>query len=285
MRVCLIFLVMTVVRLLRRLQASIVKIDKIRSSTVYAEETRTIFHRLLQSELPESEKSSARLAEEAQNLLAAGTDSTANTLSAITYHLLSNPHILQKLQSELQDAIPEGSLPVFSKIESLPYLSAVIQEGLRLHPAVSTRQERVSPDEDLAYTNNKTKAAYRIPAGTCMAMSAVLLSRLPEIYPSPAEFRPERFLENPKLKRHQLTFSRGTRVCLGINLAYQEMYMILATLFRRCDAWDGTGKQKSMTLELFETTRDDIEFARDLVTENTRHDSQGVRIVIRRPSN
>ena len=229
------------------------------------------------------EKSSSRLAEEAQNLLAAGTDSTANTLAALTYQLLTNPQILQKLRAELQEAIPEGSLPIFPNIENLPYLSAVIQEGLRLHPAVSTRQERVAPDEDLFYTDEKSKKTYRIPAETCVAMSPVLLSRLPEVYPSPGEFRPERFIEDPKLKRHQLTFSRGTRICLGINLAYQEMYMILAALFRAYDGWDGTGKQKGSTLELFETTSGDVEIARDLVTENMKADSQGVRVTVRGP--
>jgi cytochrome P450 len=262
-----------------------VKINKIRSSTAQAEETRTIFHGLLQSDLPESEKSSARLAEEAQNLLAAGTDSTANTLAAITYHLLSDPDKLQKLQAELHSAVPKGSLPTFSKIETLPYLSAIIQEGLRLHPAVAVRQERVAPEEDLVYTDDKNGKTYKIPAGTCMSMNAVLLSRLPEVYPSPQEFRPERFLDNPKLKRYQLTFSRGTRICAGINLAYQEMYMILAAVFTRYDAWDGTGKQKSMTLELFETTNEDVDCIRDLVTEVVKDDSKGVRAMVRGLSN
>lgn len=264
-------------------QAAQAKIDKIRSSTAFAEETGTIFHGLLQSDLPESEKSSARLAEEAQVLLAAGTDSTANTLSAITYHLLTNPLKLQKLRAELQDAIPEGSQPTFSQIENLPYLSAVIQEGLRLHPAVSTRQERVATDEDLFYKNNNSNTTYRIPAGTCVSMSAVLLSRLPEIYPCPGEFLPERFLGNPKLKRYQLTFGRGTRICLGINLAYQELYMILASLFRRYDVWDDKTEEQrsSLALELFQTTREDIDIVRDLVTENVKPDSKGVRVVIR----
>lgn len=222
-----------------------------------------------------------RLAEEASVLLSAGTDTTANTLAAITYHLLANPHILQKLRTEIRDTIPEGYLPSFSTVENLPYLSAVIQEGLRLHPAISTRQERVAPNEDLFYTNNNNGVTYKIPAGTTIAMSAVLLSRLPELYPSPDEFRPERFLENPKLKRYQLTFSRGTRICLGINLAYMEMYMILAALFRRYDLWDKTGEQKSPTLELFQTTREDIDIARDFVTENVKSDSQGVRVIVR----
>jgi cytochrome P450 len=261
-----------------------IKIDSIRSSSSRDEPIRTIFYGLLQSDLPESEKSSARLAEESQNLLAAGTDSTANTLTAITYHLLSSPEKLQKLQAELRGVVPEGSLPKFSEIENLPYLSAIIQEGLRLHPAVASRQERVAPEEDLIYTDEKSKKTYRIPAGTCMAMNPVLLSRLPEVYPSPQEFRPERFLENPKLKRHQLTFSRGTRICAGINLAYQELYMILAAVFTRYDRWDGTGKQKALTLELCETTRRDVDCMRDLVTEVVPDDSKGVRVVVRGPS-
>ncbi len=256
------------------------KINKIKSSTTSAEEKQTIFHGLLESELPESEKTSARLAEEAYVLLAAGTDSSANTMASIVYHLLSNPDKLQKLRAELQEAIPDGIQPTFARLENLPYLSSVIQEGLRLCPAVSTRQERIAPDEDLFYTNPKTQASYPIPAGTCMAMSAVLLSRRPDIYPSPEEFRPERFLEDPKLKRYNLTFSRGTRICLGINLAYMEMYMILAGLFRRYDGSDGTEKG-SPTLELFQTTSEDVEIVRDLVTENRKESSKGVRIMVR----
>lgn len=261
-------------------QTSIDKINKIRSAPVFSEET-TIFHGLLQSNLPESEKASDRLAEEAHVLLSAGTDSSANTLSAITYHLLTNPSKLRMLRAELKAAIPEGHFPTFSQVENLPYLSAVIQEGLRIHPAVSTRQERVAPDEDLFYTGHSTGTIYELPAGTCIAMSAVLLSRLPDIYPSPTEFRPERFLENPRLKRHQLTFSRGTRMCLGINLAYQEMYIILAGLFLRYDGWDGTGEQKGATLELWGTTGEDVEIVRDLVTENLKSDTLGVRVMVR----
>lgn len=257
-----------------------VKIDKIRSSVSEIEE-RTIFHGLLESDWPESEKNSERLAEEAQVMLVAGTDTTAHTLTSIAYHLLSEPDKLKRLQAELRSVVPPGTIPEVSKVENLPYLNAVIQEGLRLHPAVGARQERVAPEEDLIYTDKKSQKTYRIPAGTCMAMNPVLLSRLPDTYPSPQEFRPERFLDDPQLKRYQLTFSRGTRVCAGMNLAYQEMHMILAAIFTRYDAWDGTGKQKSLTMELFETTLADIECVRDMVSEIVSEDSNGVRVVIR----
>jgi cytochrome P450 len=226
-------------------------------------------------------ETSDRLAEEAAVLLSAGTDSSANTLSAITYHLLADPEKAQRLRAELKHAVPEGQLPTFAQLETLPYLSAVIQEGLRLHPAVSTRQQRVAPDEDLSYTDNSTSRVYNIPAGTTISMTPVLLTRRADIYSSPNEFQPERFLANPKLKQYQLAFSRGTRMCLGINLAYQEMYIILAGLFGRFDVWDGSGEQKGLTLELFRTTREDVDIVRDLVTENVKSGSLGVRILVK----
>jgi cytochrome P450 len=48
-------------------------------------------------------------------------------------------------------------------------------------------------------------------------MTATLLSRNEELYPLANDFRPERFLENPRLDRYQLTFSRGTRRCIGVS--------------------------------------------------------------------
>jgi len=263
------------------LKMSIEKINRIKATTNFSETKPTIFYGLLQSDLPESEKTSARLAEEATVLLSAGTDSSASTLSAITYHLLANPAKLRILRAELKAAIPEGQLPTFAQLESLPYLSAVVQEGLRLHPAVSSRQQRVAPSEDLFYTSFTTNKKYKLPAGTTISMTPALLSRIPEIYSNPGEFSPERFIENPKLKGYNLTFSRGTRMCLGINLAYQEMYILLAGLFRRYDGLRGDGK--GLELELYRTTREDVDMVRDLVTENLRDGSLGVRVMVKGP--
>jgi cytochrome P450 len=127
----------------------------------------TIFHGLLNNEnLPESEKTTGRLRDEAIVLMGAGTDTTANTLAAITYHLLANPKSLKKLKIELAEAIPDvGTLPESTRIEALPYLTAVIQEGIRLHPGASLRQERVAPDEDLLYEDAKSGKKYLIGKG------------------------------------------------------------------------------------------------------------------------
>lgn len=86
----------------------------------------TVFHDILDSDLPAKEKKDEGLWQEAQIICIAGTETTAWTLSVITFYLLSNPNILQKLREELQTAMPDTSTPVTSKHwEQLPYLVCV----------------------------------------------------------------------------------------------------------------------------------------------------------------
>ncbi|KAL8654589.1 MAG: hypothetical protein Q9226_003367 [Calogaya cf. arnoldii] len=60
------------------------------------------------------------------------SQTVAHTLAVITYHIIANPDILRKLHDELASALPsDGSAPKWGKLEQLPYLSALIQEGLR----------------------------------------------------------------------------------------------------------------------------------------------------------
>ena len=152
-------------------------------------------------------------------MMGAGTDTTARTLVAITYHLLANPPIFRQLRAELLDAVPVSrNSPPLSVLETLLYLNAVIQEGLRIHSGVCLRQERVAPDEDFFFEeDDDNNVSYVILRGTAIGMTAPLLSRNPNLYPSPNEFRPERYLEDPRLDRYQLTFSRGSRRCIGVS--------------------------------------------------------------------
>ena len=73
--------------------------------------------------MPESEKTTTRISNEAVVLVMAGTMSTAATLQAITYHLLSDPRILKRLKAELESVMPDPNEPPNgSKLENLPYL-------------------------------------------------------------------------------------------------------------------------------------------------------------------
>lgn len=88
---------------------------------------------LVNCELPESELSVERLSKEAQVLLGAGTVSTARTLDFICYYVLANEAIRRKLQDELAEIMGNypAQIPSFVQLEKLPYLTALIKEGLR----------------------------------------------------------------------------------------------------------------------------------------------------------
>jgi len=84
---------------------------------------KTIFHALLESDLPPEEKLHSRLWQEGQVVIGAGADTTSNTLTVIHFHLLDNLDVLEKLKKELKDAMPDKFKPAeLSVVEKLPYL-------------------------------------------------------------------------------------------------------------------------------------------------------------------
>ena len=85
-------------------------------------------------------------------LTIAGSDTTAATLLAIIYHVLSDESIFTRLRKELETAMPDpGEPPVPSELDRLPFLNALIEETLRMYPTVVSRQDRVAPSQDLVY--------------------------------------------------------------------------------------------------------------------------------------
>ena len=245
-------------------------------------ENPSIIRDLLDSKMPDEEKTTLQLSTEGQHLLAGGTDSSSHMLTTITYHLLANPDKLAKLKKELEAAMPdEKATPECMTVETLPYLNAVIRETFRMHTPVAFTMERIAPEEDLEYKSPKDGNTYVIPRGVVVGMTPILLGRIESLYPEPDEFRPERFIENPDLERLQMPFGRGTRRCLGENLATAELCVLLATVFRKFDVWDGTGRQKGQTMELYETGREDVDMASTFILPFIKEGRKGVRVVIR----
>lgn len=189
---------------------------------------RTIFHELLTGSLPDEEKKLERIWQEGQIVVGAGTETTAWTLSATLFYVLDNPEIPSKLQSELRTAMPDPNERVsWNHLEQLPYLSAVICEGLRLSYGVSTRLQRINPTSPLHFQSRKAENGvekpvhYEIPTGTPVGMSATLVHTNAELFPEPLCFVPERWLDDEgkrhnQLDKYLLAFSRGSRQCLGI---------------------------------------------------------------------
>ncbi|QKX57632.1 uncharacterized protein TRUGW13939_04750 [Talaromyces rugulosus] len=217
--------------------------------------------------LPPNEKTLDRLSVEANGLLAAGFETTGGVLSHVTYLILAHPDAHRKLFAELVDAIPHPTrIPSFQQLEKLPFLRGVVKEGLRLSVGAWSRLPRVNPNEDMHYKN------WVVPAGTAIGMSALFIEKSPILFPDPEAFIPERWIEGTvgenRLDQYILTFGKGTRSCVGINLAYAELYTILATLFRRFP-----------DIRLHETSFRDVEHVHDYFAGMTRRESQGLQVM------
>lgn len=245
-----------------------------------------IFHEILQSKLPESDKTDSHLSEEALTIVGAGTATVAWVLSVATYHLILNPRILTKLKSELKSAIPDPdtNVPV-EVLENLPYFEAVVQEALRIADGIPTRLQRVSPEKPLLFIDRSGSGKeYSIPAQTPVGMSSLLIHHDESIFANAESFIPERWIDNPQLSRFFVPFARGTRQCLGINLAYVEIYLCLAAVFRRFGSSGENGvreKGDEAVLELFETSYKDVETAADLFVGLPAKGSKGIRIKVK----
>jgi cytochrome P450 len=225
-------------------------------------ETPTIFHELLKSSLPAEEKTLDRLIDDAQAVIGAGQVTTTHFLTILSYHLLANPPILEKLKSELGTTTPNSNLPTLKALEQLPYLNAVLNEGFRISYGPTHRLQRISPDYDLKYQQ------WTIPKGTPVGMTSIFMHTDP--FPSPDIFNPDRWLQpdSRKMERYLVNFSKGSRSCLGMNLAKAEIYLVVAAVFG------------GFSMELYETDMGDVDVAADYFDPQPRT-RRGVRVVVK----
>ncbi|ROV92811.1 hypothetical protein VPNG_09114 [Cytospora leucostoma] len=239
-------------------------------------ERPTIIGAILDSDLRDKEKSTSRVADESFAVVGAGTETTAWALTVMTHRLLSNREILERLTQELQHTVKDPRrLPSWTVLEKLPYLSAVIQESLRLSYGVSARTARVATQEDLVYQGewDKKPIRYVIPRGYAIGMSAVITHHDENIFPRSHEFRPDRWLDPERrreLERGILGFGKGSRACLGMNLALCELHLAAAALTLRVFPY----------MRLFETTEEDLRYDYDTIVPMPKRESRGVRATV-----
>lgn len=117
--------------------------------------------------------------------------------------------------------------------------------------------------------------SYALPPGTEVSMSIYSVAHDENLFPESFTFRPERWLDTPtapdgkSLSRYMVSFGKGARSCLGMPLAYAEIYVALATVFRRCE------------FELYQTTRDAVDCYRDMVSPYPKPGTLGVRVQVK----
>lgn len=158
-------------------------------------------------------------------LMITAVDPVAMSLTWALYWIHKLPQVKAKLTKEINEL--EGKIDPLT-VSRLPYLSAVCQETLRLHPILPTVSGR-------RLTKEMEIGGYTFAEGITLAPCAYLVHHREELYPEPYSFNPERFLERQYGPYEYFPFGGGNRTCLGSALAPLEMKLVIAILLARHD--------------------------------------------------
>lgn len=172
--------------------------------------------------------------------LQAGSDTTAIHLRSVMYHALKSRDgvVARKLQDELDAAGLQYPAP-YHEVSKLPYLDAVIKEAQRMFHVGAGIMERVVPAGGLELSDGR-----RLPEGAGVGISGLTVQFDKSIFGADADtFNPDRWLQAPAetdaayagrlglMKGADMTWGRGSRTCLGKNIAVLELCKVVATLF------------------------------------------------------
>ncbi|MFQ4136850.1 cytochrome P450 [Nodosilinea sp. PGN35] len=166
--------------------------------------------------------SDGELHDELITLLVAGHETTASALTWALYWVHWLPAVGDRLRQELAAL---GPAPDPLAYASLPYLTAVCQETLRIYPVAPTTGIRI-------VSQPLSVAGYEFPPGAALFLNIYLVHHRDDLYPNPDSFRPERFLERQYSPYEYFPFGGGHRSCIGSAFALMEMKLVLATILR-----------------------------------------------------
>ncbi|KAF9771388.1 hypothetical protein IL306_010970 [Fusarium sp. DS 682] len=188
--------------------------------------------------------------------IGAGSDTTSISLTSIIFNLIKYPRVLKRLRAEIKEHETQGTIsdPIkFSEANQLPYLQAVIKEGLRMHPATRLSLGRVVPSE------GATLAGQLFPPGTVVGINAWVAHAHTKVFGHDAHvFQPERWLDYPELVKEREAyfmtvsnilktpralqsnpllqqFGQGSRTCLGKNISLMELSKAVPQIVRHFD--------------------------------------------------
>lgn len=192
-----------------------------------------------------------QISDELGSLLAGATDTTVVVATWLMWELAQRPDWQSKIRQELRDNridFSQGGVPQYKDIKKLPILNGFVMESMRLHPAQSIGLPRV------AGTNDVSVGGVKLPAGvssllassppqntsrpkplpqTFVSLQSRNVQRDPEIYPSPNDFIPNRWIETnggtQDMKDSFIIFSKGSRACLGSYVAMMELKFFVSS--------------------------------------------------------
>ncbi|KAK4941421.1 hypothetical protein LTR10_018690 [Elasticomyces elasticus] len=183
--------------------------------------------------------------------IVAGSETTANLLSGLIARLLWNKDKYEKLVAEIRTRFKTENEINYDEASKLEYLNACLEEGLRIHPPVPTGLLRTVPK------GGDMIDGHWVAGGTSVAVSSWAAAHNPVNFADCDKFIPERWIDpayDSDLKKAAQPFSLGPRGCIGRNLSYMEMRLILTRILWNFDIistdgawqWNPKGEMKNM---------------------------------------
>ncbi|KAH9894448.1 cytochrome P450 monooxygenase pc-2 [Cubamyces lactineus] len=179
------------------------------------------------------------LHDETLNILIAGRDTTASTLTFVVYLMCLNPNAFKRLRQEVLETCGPTEMPTFDGVKKMKYLRAVINETLRLYPVVPFNLRVATRDTTIPNPKSPAGPPVFVPANTPVAYSAFMLHRRKDYWgPDALSFDPDRWLDERLNKYFApnpfifLPFNAGPRICLGQQFAYNEISFFLIRLIQ-----------------------------------------------------
>ncbi len=158
----------------------------------------------------------------------AGHDTSTSTISFLLYELTRHPDVLARVLAE-QDRVLGGRSPTPAQLNSeLPELDMALDETLRLYPPAWIGPRRAVREFEFA--------GHHVPAGAYVAYSSWASHRLPEVFPDPEAFVPERFSPAARAalpKGAYVPFGAGSRTCIGMRFGQMEIKAVVTSLLAR----------------------------------------------------
>ncbi|KAF9445055.1 cytochrome P450, partial [Macrolepiota fuliginosa MF-IS2] len=210
---------------------------------------------------PNFELQAKRTKQAAMQIYGAASETTAAATMTFILAMLTCPDVQRKAQQELDSVVGFDRLPDFSDKPNLPYLSAIIKEVLRQissswNPITPIGVPHLTTDEDVY-------EGYYIPKGCIVLANSYAMLHDETIFPSPTEFKPERFLKGGAISddvpdpESVATFGFGRRICPGSAVALSMIYVAAAsilTIFDISPALDEKGDPVKVVPEFIATS-------------------------------
>lgn len=196
----------------------------------------------------EAAMTTAEIESNAYILIIAGSETTATILCGALYLLLRNPIVLVKLTDKIRSSFTHEEDINFAAVSRLPYLLAVFNEAFRLYPPVDGGPNRIVPAGGVPI------GGCFVPGGTHVGLTQTAAYLSESNFKNPHLFVPERWLDSAydsDIKTILQPFSVGPRNCIGRNLAYMEMRLIMGRLLWNFDVELMPGQEDWLNQKLF----------------------------------